>query len=209
MKALNCEKGPTIEPCNECSVCKGIDTGRIIDVVEIDGASNRGIEEIRDLRERIKFTPTEGKYKVYIIDEVHMLTNEAFNALLKTLEEPPKHAIFIFATTEPHKLPATILSRCQRFDFRRLTSKDMIEQMLKILESSGFEAEERALEIIARNAQGAMRDAISVLDQCISYSNGPVTVDVVTDILGTVNDEILFGFAKTVIERNLERYGNY
>ena len=204
-KALNCEKGPTINPCNECSVCNGIDSGRIIDVAEIDGASNRGIEEIRDLRERIKFTPTEGKYKIYIIDEVHMLTNEAFNALLKTLEEPPKHAIFIFATTEPHKLPATILSRCQRFDFRRLTAKDMIEQMLKILKAGGFEAEERALEIIARNAQGAMRDAISVLDQCISYSNGPVTVDVVTDILGTVNDEVLFGFAKTVIERNPEK----
>ncbi len=201
-KALNCEKGPTTKPCNKCTICNGIDSGRIIDVIEIDGASNRGIEEIRDLRERIKFTPTEGKYKIYIIDEVHMLTNEAFNALLKTLEEPPKHAIFIFATTEPHKLPATILSRCQRFDFRRLTAEDIIRQMERILESNSIEAEGRALEIIARNAQGAMRDAISVLDQCISYSNGPITVDVVTDVLGTVNDEILFGFAETVISKN-------
>lgn len=201
-KALNCEKGPTTEPCNKCTICNGIDSGRIIDVVEIDGASNRGIEEVRDLREKIKFTPTEGKYKIYIIDEVHMLTNEAFNALLKTLEEPPKHAIFIFATTEPHKLPATILSRCQRFDFRRLTVEDIISQMEHILESNGIEAEERALEIIARNAQGAMRDALSVLDQCISYSNGPITVEVVTDVLGTVNDEILFGFAETVINKD-------
>ncbi len=201
-KALNCEKGPTIKPCNKCTVCKGIDTGRVIDVVEIDGASNRGIEEIRDLRERIKFTPTEGKYKIYIIDEVHMLTKEAFNALLKTLEEPPKHAIFIFATTEPHKLPATILSRCQRFDFRRLTAEDIISQMEHILESDDIKAEGRALEIIARNAQGAMRDALSVLDQCISYGDGYITVEVVTDVLGTVNDEILFGFAETIIRKD-------
>lgn len=201
-KALNCEKGPTIKPCNKCTVCKGIDTGRVIDVVEIDGASNRGIEEIRDLRERIKFTPTEGKYKIYIIDEVHMLTKEAFDALLKTLEEPPKHAIFIFATTEPHKLPATILSRCQRFDFRRLTAEDIISQMEHILESDDIKAEGRALEIIARNAQGAMRDALSVLDQCISYGDGYITVEVVTDVLGTVNDEILFGFAETIIRKD-------
>ena len=201
-KALNCEKGPTIKPCNKGTVCKGIDTGRVIDVVEIDGASNRGIEEIRDLRERIKFTPTEGKYKIYIIDEVHMLTKEAFNALLKTLEEPPKHAIFIFATTEPHKLPATILSRCQRFDFRRLTAEDIISQMEHILESDDIKAEGRALEIIARNAQGAMRDALSVLDQCISYGDGYITVEVVTDVLGTVNDEILFGFAETIIRKD-------
>lgn len=201
-KALNCEKGPTPEPCNSCFVCRGINSGRVMDVIEIDGASNRGIEEIRELRDKIKYPPSEGRYKVYIIDEVHMLTTEAFNALLKTLEEPPKHAIFILATTEPHKLPATILSRCQRFDFKRLSVRDIIRQMENILKENNIGAEARALETIARNAQGAMRDALSILDQCISYSDGAITCEVVSDILGTVNDETLFEFADSIIDNN-------
>ena len=149
-KALNCEQGPTPTPCNECASCKAITLGNSLDVLEIDGASNRGIDEIRNLRENIRYTPTQGKYKIYIIDEVHMLTKEAFNALLKTLEEPPEHALFIFATTEIHKVPATILSRCQRFDFRRIPLKTIMEHLNRICANDKIEVEEEALLQIAK-----------------------------------------------------------
>ncbi|MGE5575786.1 MAG: DNA polymerase III subunit gamma/tau, partial [Syntrophothermus sp.] len=153
-KALNCEKGPTPTPCNQCRNCIGVKEGVAMDVFEIDGASNRGIDEIRDLREKVKFAPGEGRYKVYIIDEVHMLTTEAFNALLKTLEEPPAHVIFIFATTEPHKVPATILSRCQRFDFKRISTQEIVDYLAGITAKEGLEVSREALALIARAAEG-------------------------------------------------------
>ena len=176
-KALNCEKGPTATPCNDCASCKSITLGNSLDVLEIDGASNRGIDEIRNLRENIRYTPTQGKYKIYIIDEVHMLTKEAFNALLKTLEEPPEHALFIFATTEIHKVPATILSRCQRFDFRRIPLKTIMEHLQNICTQDKIDIEEEALLQIAKKADGSMRDSQSILDQIISYSGQRVTFD--------------------------------
>ncbi|MDI3534067.1 MAG: polymerase subunit gamma/tau [Thermosediminibacterales bacterium] len=197
-KALNCVNGPTPKPCNVCNICEGINQGILMDVIEIDAASNRGIDEIRELRDKVGYPPTQGKYKVYIIDEVHMLTTEAFNALLKTLEEPPKHVVFILATTEPHKLPATILSRCQRFDFKRLSTQDILGRLKIITNHYGIEAEDEALRIIARNSRGAMRDALSVLDQCMLYTDGRIDKETVFDILGTVNDEMLFQFAEHI-----------
>ena len=159
-KALNCVHGPTPEPCNTCEVCREITGGSSMDVLEIDGASNRGIDEVRDLREKIKYLPVDGKYKVYIIDEVHMLTKEAFNALLKTLEEPPAHAVFILATTEPHKVPVTIMSRCQRYDFRRIATSLIHEQLIKMVEQEDWDLEADSLALIAREAEGSLRDAI-------------------------------------------------
>ncbi|MDD5437493.1 MAG: DNA polymerase III subunit gamma/tau, partial [Candidatus Omnitrophica bacterium] len=158
-KALNCEKGPTTKPCNTCASCKEITQGSSLDILEIDGASNRGIDEIRNLRDNVKFAPAKGKFKVYIIDEVHMLTPEAFNALLKTLEEPPKHVKFIFATTQAHKVPPTILSRCQRFDFRRIGSAQIVENLKKIVGAEALEINDEALGLIARYSDGGMRDA--------------------------------------------------
>jgi len=204
-KALNCEKGPAPTPCNVCSKCKAIDNGRLMDVIEIDAASNRGIDEIRELRDNIKYPPSEGRYKVYIIDEVHMLTKEAFNALLKTLEEPPQYVVFILATTEPHRLPDTILSRCQRYDFKRLTISDIIGKMREILDKHGLKADDQALAVIARNSQGAMRDALSLLDQCISYADTELTKDIVLEILGTVNEEFLFDFAESIRTKDLQK----
>ena len=160
-KAVNCEHGPTPNPCNECQNCVRINDGTSMDVFEIDAASNRGIDEIRDLREKVAFAPVSGRYKVYIIDEVHMLTTEAFNALLKTLEEPPPHVIFILATTEPHKIPATIHSRCQRFDFRRVTDADIVKRLREVADGSGIAADDDALQLIAVQADGGMRDALS------------------------------------------------
>lgn len=183
-KAVNCESGISEEPCNQCNTCTGITGGSILDVVEIDAASNRGVEEIRDLREKIRFTPTETKYKVYIIDEVHMLTTEAFNALLKTLEEPPSHAIFILATTEPHKLPLTIISRCQRFDFRRISSEKISELLHHIVQSEGLSVEQSALSVIARQSEGGMRDALSLLDQVISFGGKEIKQEDVLRITG-------------------------
>ena len=174
-KAVNCERAPVAEPCNECSACLGITDGSISDVIEIDAASNNGVEEIRDIRDKVKYAPSSVKYKVYIIDEVHMLSIGAFNALLKTLEEPPKHVIFILATTEPHKIPLTIISRCQRFDFKRITAKAIVNRMKLIASETGVECDEEALQIIARAAEGGMRDALSLLDQAISFSNEKVT----------------------------------
>lgn len=184
-KAVNCETAKD-EPCNTCKTCTGITEGAIMDVVEIDAASNRGVEEIRDLREKVKFAPTEAKYKVYIIDEVHMLTTEAFNALLKTLEEPPNHVIFILATTEPHKLPLTIISRCQRFDFRRIPFVKMYSRLAEITKRETYNVEEEALTLIARYSEGGMRDALSLLDQVISFGGDPISVDDVLRITGRV-----------------------
>src|SRR5512136_2243520 len=165
-KAVNClEPDPAHRPCNRCTICQAIVEGRLLDLVELDAASNRGIDEIRDLRDKIHYSPGEGKYKVYIIDEVHMLTEPAFNALLKTLEEPPPHAIFVLATTDPHKVPATIVSRCQRYDFRRLTLAEITQRLNEIVADEGLTAAPEALTLIARQATGAMRDAESLLDQ--------------------------------------------
>ncbi len=190
-KAINCEHGHDGEPCNECEICKGTTDGSIPDVLEIDAASNNGVEEIRDIREKVKYAPTVAKYKVYIIDEVHMLSTGAFNALLKTLEEPPKHVIFILATTEPHKLPLTIISRVQRFDFKRITTQDIIGRLKFILEEEKIPYDEKALMIVARAAEGGMRDALSLLDQVISYGSEEVAVEDALEITGSVAQNLL------------------
>lgn len=201
-KAVNCKAPRDCNPCNECDSCISINEGNSIDVYEIDAASNRGIDDIRDLREAIKFTPTMGKYKVYIIDEVHMLTNEAFNALLKTLEEPPEYVLFILATTEPHKLPATILSRCQRFDFKRISTDSIVERLRTVCSEEGIKAGEDALKLIARNSDGAMRDALSILDQCSVYGDREVTLDDVLEVLGIANNEYLFKISEAVLKED-------
>ncbi|MFT8322096.1 MAG: DNA polymerase III subunit gamma/tau [Bacillus sp. (in: firmicutes)] len=201
-KAVNCENAPIGEPCNECAACKGITDGSIPDVIEIDAASNNGVEEIRDIRDKVKYAPSSVPYKVYIIDEVHMLSIGAFNALLKTLEEPPKHVIFILATTEPHKIPLTIISRCQRFDFRRITAQSIVNRMSIIVQESGISCEEKALQMIARAADGGMRDALSLLDQAISYSEDSVTVDDALTVTGAVSQGFLNTLAKAIFEKN-------
>ena len=185
-RALNCAEGPTLTPCGVCDSCRSISDGSSMDVFEIDAASNRGIDEIRDLRESVKFAPTEGHYKIYIIDEVHMLTTEAFNALLKTLEEPPERVIFILATTEPHKVPATIQSRCQRYDFHRITVTEIRDRLIYVCKESDIAAEEDALGIIAAQADGGMRDALSILDQCMALAEGTLTAERVQEALGLV-----------------------
>ncbi|MFU8805548.1 MAG: DNA polymerase III subunit gamma/tau, partial [Bradymonadaceae bacterium] len=199
-KALNCKQGPTATPCYDCVACKEISDGQSVDVFEIDGASNRGINEIRDLREGVRYAPSRDRYKVYIIDEVHMLTTEAFNALLKTLEEPPPHAIFIFATTEPQKIPVTILSRCQRFDFKRIGQKDIVDHLAYLCEQEGIEADRAALQIIARQAAGGMRDALSLLDQIISFAGKSVKEEQIAEILGVANRKHLFELSEAVVE---------
>jgi DNA polymerase-3 subunit gamma/tau len=201
-RAVNCENSTNQEPCNECEVCKDILNDNIMDVVEIDAASNNSVDDIRELRENVKYSPTKAKYKVYIIDEVHMLSQGAFNALLKTLEEPPSYIIFILATTEPHKIPATILSRCQRFDFKRVTVKDMTARMQKICNEENIVVEDKALNLVARNSQGALRDALSILDQCISFGDNKIEYKDVVELLGTVNVEQLFELAKCIIEQD-------
>ena len=185
-RALNCAEGPTLTPCGVCDSCRSISDGSSMDVFEIDAASNRGIDEIRDLRESVKFAPTEGHYTIYIIDEVHMLTTEAFNALLKTLEEPPERVIFILATTEPHKVPATIQSRCQRYDFHRITVTEIRDRLIYVCKESDIAAEEDALGIIAEQADGGMRDALSILDQCMALAEGTLTAERVQEALGLV-----------------------
>lgn len=190
-KALNCQDGPTTEPCNKCPACERINNGSSMDVFEIDAASNRGIDEIRELRETVKFSPVNGRYKVYIIDEVHMLTNEAFNALLKTLEEPPEHVVFIMATTEAHKVPATIQSRCQRYDFKRITVNDIMGRLKLVADEMGLEVDDEALRMIAVKADGGMRDALSLLDQCLSLSEGQLTAERVQQMLGLVGRQWL------------------
>ncbi|MEW6696816.1 MAG: DNA polymerase III subunit gamma/tau [Bacillota bacterium] len=190
-KALNCLGSAGGEPCNQCHNCTAVNEGNSVDVVEIDAASNRGIDEIRDLREKVKFAPSTGRRKVYIIDEVHMLTDQAFNALLKTLEEPPSHVVFVLATTEAHKVPVTILSRCQRFDFRRIKPGEMVARLKEVVAGAGIEATEDALQLIARAAEGGLRDALSILDQAAAFAEKAVTVEDIHSILGTVQQDIL------------------
>lgn len=204
-RALNCQNSVDEEPCNECEVCKDILSDNIMDVIEIDAASNNSVDDIREIRENVKYTPAKCKYKVYIIDEVHMLSQGAFNALLKTLEEPPSYVIFILATTEPHKIPATILSRCQRFDFKRVTVKDMSTRMKEICDDVNVVVDDRALNLIARNSQGALRDALSILDQCMSFSENDIEYKDVVDLLGTVNIEQLFEMAEHVIKEDTKK----
>jgi DNA polymerase-3 subunit gamma/tau len=200
-KAINCVKGPTPEPCNQCIPCQEIPEGRSLDTLEIDGASNRGVNEIRNLRENIRFNPVGCRKRIYIIDEVHMLTIEAFNALLKTLEEPPEHALFIFATTEINRVPATILSRCQRFDFRRISSSEITAHLKFICEQEGIKADEEALELLARRADGAMRDAQSLLDQMATFAPEGISADQVRSALGIVPEELFFRSSSLVLDR--------
>ena len=201
-KALNCEQGPTAEPCGQCSNCQRIVQGTSLDVIEIDAASNTSVDNIRDLREQVAFTPAESRYKVYIIDEVHMLSTGAFNALLKTLEEPPAHAVFILATTDPQKVPATIQSRCQRFEFRRVTVDEIAEHLAMVAAGSGIEADADALRLIAIQAEGGMRDALSLLDQCGVMAKR-VTVATVREVLGIVGREALHELTGTIGRRQL------
>jgi len=202
-KSLNCAEGPTPTPCLKCASCMEISEGRSIDVIEIDAASNRGIDEIRDIREKARLLPVRDRYKVYIIDEVHMLTNEAFNALLKILEEPPDHVVFIMATTEPQKIPLTILSRCQRFDFRRLTRDEIVKQLAKIAEKEGAKITEGALKLIALQAQGSLRDSISLLEQLLVYGDQEINEELARNLLGLPTYEFTYTFAKALGEYNL------
>ncbi|MBN1623548.1 MAG: DNA polymerase III subunit gamma/tau [Clostridia bacterium] len=202
-KAVNCLNPKNGDPCNKCSICTGINKGNVLDVIEMDAASNNSVDNIRAIRDEVAYTPAMTKFKVYIIDEVHMLSTGAFNALLKTLEEPPEHVIFILATTEPHKLPATVLSRCQRFDFHRITVDGIIERLGQILESKGIEAEDRALRIIARVANGAMRDAISILDQTLASGDKKITVEMVLESAGILQDEAAMDLAQALYEKNI------
>lgn len=204
-KAINCPNSVDGEPCNACEICTGTTDGSIPDVLEIDAASNNGVEEIRDIREKVKYAPTVAKYKVYIIDEVHMLSTGAFNALLKTLEEPPKHVIFILATTEPHKLPLTIISRVQRFDFKRITTQDIIGRLAFILDEEKIAYDEKALDIVARAAEGGMRDALSLLDQVISYGTQEVTVADALEITGSVAQGMLTELVQAVIDSDAKQ----
>lgn len=203
-KALNCEQGPTPEPCGVCEQCRKITDGSSMDVFEIDAASNRGIDEIRDLRETVKFAPVDGRYKVYIIDEVHMLTTEAFNALLKTLEEPPEHVVFILATTEAHKVPATIQSRCQRYDFKRITVEEIESRLTYITEQMGMTAEPEALAMIALQADGGMRDALSILDQCAALAEGTITVERVRQILGLIGHDWIYKMTEAIAAHDVQ-----
>lgn len=204
-KAVNCLEPKNGNPCNKCSICTGINKGNVLDVIEMDAASNNSVDNIRAIRDEVAYTPVMTRFKVYIIDEVHMLSTGAFNALLKTLEEPPAHVIFILATTEPHRLPATVLSRCQRFDFYRITVDGIIERLNQILKSKGIEAEERALRIIARVANGAMRDAISILDQTLASGDKKITVEMVLESAGILQDEAAMDLAQALFEKDIKR----
>ena len=203
-KAINCLNPQDGEPCNDCLLCKGITEGTIGDVIEIDAASNNGVEEIRDIRDKARYAPTQATYKVYIIDEVHMLSTGAFNALLKTLEEPPKNVIFILATTEPHKIPATIISRTQRFDFRRITNDEIIQRLRYILEQEGIAYEEEALSVIARCANGGMRDALSLLDQVISFSDDKVSFEQAIQVSGSLTDDLMIEFVRLLTQQQAQ-----
>lgn len=204
-KSLNCDKGITTTPCNQCSSCREIADSINTDVYEIDGASNRGINEIRSLREKIKYAPSGGRYKIYIIDEVHMLTKEAFNALLKTLEEPPEHVVFIFATTEPHKVPSTIISRCQRFDFRRISTQEIIKSLRNICKQENIKIDDEAIQIISMKADGSLRDSQSILDQMISYTEGTITGEEVIKALGLIEQEVFFQITDIVQEKDIKK----
>ncbi|WP_422447046.1 DNA polymerase III subunit gamma/tau [Thermoanaerobacterium sp. DL9XJH110] len=204
-KALNCQQGPTVNPCNECPSCRAINSGNMMDVIEMDAASNRGIDDIRDLRDSVNFPPSEGRYKIYIIDEVHMLTTEAFNALLKTLEEPPRHVVFILATTEPNKLPATILSRCMRFDFRRVSAREIVGRMKEIAGENGINADEKALMLIARNSQGSVRDALSLLDKAFAFGGEKFSYEDALSLLGAVSRDVFYRALEAVYRRDCAR----
>ena len=199
-KAINCLNPSDGEPCNQCRLCEAINEGRALDLVEIDAASHRGIDDIRDLREKVYFTPAEGTYKVYIVDEVHMLTEPAFNALLKTLEEPPSHAIFILATTEAHKIPATVVSRCQRFDFHRISQEHMEARLAQLCEGEGIETEPQVLKALARNASGSLRDAENLLEQLVVSYDSNITLDHVKEMLGIGDDEMALALVGHILK---------
>ncbi len=201
-KSLNCENGPTPHPCNKCERCIRITNGYSMDVIEIDGASNNGVDSIRELRNKVNFAPAEGKYKIYIIDEVHMLSSGAFNALLKTLEEPPPHVIFVFATTDPHKIPGTILSRCQWFNFRRISLADIVAKLKIIVKDEKLNIDDKTLNIIARSSTGSMRDAESALDQIIAYCGKNITSQSVREVLGIIEEEVFFEFIEAIIKND-------
>lgn len=201
-KGLNCADGPTPVPCNECASCKGIAGGSSVDVFEIDGASNNSVDNVRELTDSVRYVPTQGKYKVYIIDEVHMLSTAAFNALLKTLEEPPPHAVFIFATTEVHKIPLTILSRCQRFDFKRIPFRELQGHLKKIVEEEGIKYEDKAVFQLAREADGSLRDGQSLLEQVLAYSGKDLKESDVSDALGLMDRSVLYDLLTAVIRKD-------
>lgn len=202
-RAINCLNPQQGEPCGECEACRQLANENNLDIVEIDAASNNGVDEIRDLRDKVKYPPTIGRYKVYIIDEVHMLSIGAFNALLKTLEEPPSHAVFILATTEPQKLPATILSRCQRFDFKRIPARLIETRLEQVIGADGEAADHESIALIARAAEGGMRDALSILDMCLSYGAGRLEADVVREVLGASDRSFLFDFVGALIKNDV------
>ncbi len=204
-KALNCDTGPQVNPCNHCANCQEITNGSSMDVIEIDGASNRGIDEIRELRENVRYTPAKGHYKIYIIDEVHMLTKEAFNALLKTLEEPPPHIVFILATTEPHKIPATILSRCQRYDFKRIPLKEIRESLKRIVGQEEIQISQRGLISIAQESEGSLRDAQSLLDQVIAYGGKNIRDEDIAEVLGLIDRKILNDTVEAIADKDIAR----
>jgi DNA polymerase-3 subunit gamma/tau len=203
-RAMNCEKGPTPTPCDECRSCVQILGNSSVDVIEIDAASNRGIDEIRDLRDQVRYPPSQERYKIYIIDEVHMLTTPAFNALLKTLEEPPPHVVFVLATTEPHKIPETILSRCQRFDFRRISQPLIEKHLAKIAQAEGVTAQPEAIRLVAQQSEGCMRDAQSLLDQLISFAEGEITEELASRVLGVVGRDALYGLSEAVLKKQVD-----
>ncbi|MGO2697899.1 MAG: DNA polymerase III subunit gamma/tau [Enterococcus faecalis] len=204
-KAINCKHSQDGEPCNVCETCVAITEGRLNDVIEIDAASNNGVEEIRDIRDKAKYAPTQAEYKVYIIDEVHMLSTGAFNALLKTLEEPPQNVIFILATTEPHKIPLTIISRTQRFDFKRISTQDIVDHMAHIMQEMALDYEEQALYVIGRAAEGGMRDALSILDQTISFSDEKVTLEDAMQVTGSLTYEMMDHYIQCCVADDVER----
>lgn len=202
-KAMNCKEGPTAVPCNVCTSCNEITAGNAVDVFEIDGASNNSVDQVRELRENVKYMPAHSLYKIYIIDEVHMLSTAAFNALLKTLEEPPSHVMFMFATTEPHKIPITILSRCQRHDFRRMDLNSISSHMASLCRQEGFEIAEESLGLIAREAGGSMRDGLSLLDQVMTCIQGPITHEQVLDILGIIDRKFIFDLSESILKADI------
>jgi DNA polymerase-3 subunit gamma/tau len=202
-KAMNCKEGPTAVPCNVCTSCNEITAGKAVDVFEIDGASNNSVDQVRELRENVKYMPAHSLYKIYIIDEVHMLSTAAFNALLKTLEEPPSHVMFMFATTEPHKIPITILSRCQRHDFRRMDLNSISSHMASLCRQEGFEIAEESLGLIAREAGGSMRDGLSLLDQVMTCIQGPITHEQVLDILGIIDRKFIFDLSESILKADI------
>ncbi len=204
-KALNCPNSNDGIPCNNCNNCQEITDGRNLDVIEIDGASNRGIEEIRNIREQIKYTPMNAPYKIFIIDEVHMLTNQAFNALLRTLEEPPLHGKFILATTDIHKVPSTIISRCQRFDFNRITEAIIREKLKVIIKDEKISVDDDSINAIARKSDGSMRDALSLMDQVIAYAGDSIKIEDVSTIIGLIPIDVYFDYSNAIIEKNYSK----